>query len=98
MALPGFGSVFHAAALINSILATALGFLSKPIIFVLRLFALGSMRSGRWPTVWFTDVSNASVASSVVFNTQANSQFTASDCSVAVKLKDRGMRLLVAAL
>ena len=41
MALPGFGSVFHAAALINSILATALGCLTKPIILVLRLFALG---------------------------------------------------------
>ena len=93
MALPCFGS-----ALINSILARALGFLSKPITFVLRLFALGSMRSGRWPTVWLADVSNANVAGSVVFSTQANNQFTASDCSIAVKLKDRGMRLLVAAL
>ena len=43
MALPDFVSVFYAAALINSIFATALGVLSKGITFFLRLLALGSM-------------------------------------------------------
>ena len=97
MALPAFCRGFH-TALISSILATALGFLSKPISFALRLLALGSTRSGRWPTVWLMEVSNASFANTDVLMTQANNQFTASDCSVAVKLKDRGMRFPVAAL
>jgi len=92
MALPGFGSAFYAAALFNSILAIALGFFSSAIIFVLRLLALGSMRSGRCPTAWLRDVSSASLTKWAVLTTQANNQFTASDCNVAVKLKDRCCR------
>ena len=58
MALPSFNIVFHLVALINSSLAILLGLFSSATTFGRRLFALGSTRSGRWPTVWLADVSN----------------------------------------
>ena len=91
MALPRFGIEFQAISPRNSILAIGLGFFSKPIIFALRLFALGSMRSGRWPTVWLADAFNDIWTSDGAFTTQANSQVDANDCCVVVKLKDLGI-------
>ena len=58
MALPSFNIVFYLVALINSSLAILLGFFSSATTFGRRLLALGSTRSGRWPTVWLADVSN----------------------------------------
>ena len=58
MALPSFNIVFHLVALINSSLAILLGLFSSATTFGRRLLALGSTRSGRWPTVWLADVSN----------------------------------------
>ena len=58
MALPSFNIVFYLVALINSSLAILLGFFSIATTFGRRLLALGSTRSGRWPTVWLADVSN----------------------------------------
>ena len=63
-----------------------------------RLLALGSTRSGRWPTVWLADVSSDNRISCGVVATHASNHVVASACCVAVKLNDRGIRAQLVAL